>query len=269
MVVPSDYLSSLTSGAILGFVSWFPVGPGGRAVTSLLEALAPDYSSYVVPAYLGIVFSLIFHLRDWIARAVQGVLTGRSGSEVRYFLYASAFTVLVGYPIIRGLETVLNPGSSDLLNAAVGAVLVITGVFGGRVMSLLAGVEDRLREDPDEPTFLDSLISGLLQGLSFVGDVSRSGLVLLGLSGTGIDVERALELSFLIAPTYLVMKLVSLGRWEPGLGVTLLFAAFLSSFAVSLLTIRLLLRGARALGRGFLVPYGSVAIVFYLMGVMM
>lgn len=271
MVAPLDYVSPLISGIIVALTSWLPVGPEGSAVSEILESVAPSHADYLVPSYLGVTFAVLFYFKNLIGIDTQSAIRGRVSSDLRYFLYASLFTIFVGYPIIGRFQDALGPEGSDLVNAIVGIALILIGlIYGSRAGAPLENVEGQMKEKEGEATLLDSLISGVLQGVSLVGSISRSGLVLLGLSSTGLNVKRALELSFLVAPTYLVMKLIFMGGWEPGLPVALLFTAFLAAFVVSLITMKLLLRGAEALGRRlFLVIYGSMAIVVYLLGVVL
>ena len=266
-----DYASPLITGIIVSLASWLPLVPDGSAISRVLGSMVPAYADYLVPAYLGITFAVLFHFQHRIASDVQGVVRGRVSPDIRYFFYASLFTILVGYPILGNMRGTFGPDNSALVNAIVGIALVFVGLIcGGRTKSPLEKVDVMMRDREDDVTLLDSIVSGVLQGVSFLGSVSRSGLVLLGLSITGMDVRRALELSFLIAPTYLVMKLLFMGEWEPGLPVGLLFTAFLAAFTMSLITMALLLRLSEALGRRlFLVIYGLVAIAIYLLGVVL
>ncbi|ASJ08877.1 bacilysin biosynthesis protein BacA [Thermococcus siculi] len=270
MVASLDYISPLVSGIIVALASWLPIGPEGHAVSGLLESLAPSYGDYLVPSYLGIIFAVLFYFKNLIALDTQSAIKGRVSSDLRYFFYASIFTILIGYPVIRGLEDAVSPATSDLINAVIGLLLIALGlIYRGRKLAPLEDVEGRIREDENEATLLDSIVSGITQGAALIGSVSRSGLVLLGLSSTGIDVKRALELSFLVAPVYFVLKLLFM-TWNPELPVSLLFTAFLSAFVVSLITMKLLLKMAEALGRRrFLIVFGSIAVVVYLLGVMM
>jgi undecaprenyl-diphosphatase len=271
MVSPLDYVSPMLTGIIVALASWLPIGPEGYAVSRLLGDIAPAYGDYMVPSYLGITFAVIFYFKNLIGLDTQIALRGRISSDLKYLFYASLFTILVGYPVVLNLKDAVGPATSDLINALAGLMLLLVGlVYGNRRRAPLGKVEGQMRENEDEATLLDAIVSGIAQGVALIGGISRSGLVLLGLSGTDINVKRALELSFLVAPVYLVMKLLFIGGWDSGLPISLLFTAFVASFVMSLITMKLLLMAAEALGRrSFLVVFGSVAIVVYLLGVVL
>ncbi|ASJ06809.1 undecaprenyl-diphosphate phosphatase [Thermococcus pacificus] len=269
MVASLDYISPLISGIIVALTSWFPIGSGGYAVSRLLEAVAPVYGDYLVPSYMGVIFAVLFYFKDLIGPDTQKALVGRFSSTIKYFVYAAIFTVLVGYPLARGLGGSLGPRTSDLVNAVIGAGLVVVGViYWKHLRAPLEDVEERVREDEEDTTLIDALISGVAQGVALIGGISNVGLVLLGLSSTGINIKKALELTFVVAPIYLTMKLLFMGGGSPELPVSLLFTAFVASFITSILTMRALLKAAEALGREtFLVLFGSVSIIVCLMGV--
>ncbi|NJE01825.1 undecaprenyl-diphosphate phosphatase [Thermococcus sp. JdF3] len=271
MISPVDYVAPLISGIIIALGSWLPVGPEGHSLTTILEAVAPSYGDYLVPAYLGVTFAILFYFRELIALGSHNAIKRRLDPDMMYFIYASVFTLLVGYPVLKTVSDAVDPGTSDLINAIAGLGMILIGLLAGtRGRAPLEGIESSIREKKDEATLVDAVISGLAQGIALIGGLSRSGFVLLGLVSTGMDVKRALELSFLVAPVYLVLKLAFMGGWDPELPVALLFTAFLSAFVVSFVTMKLLLRLAGAVGRrAFLVSFGLIAIAVYLMGVVM
>ncbi|AFL94501.1 hypothetical protein containing Bacitracin resistance domain [Thermococcus cleftensis] len=267
MVSPVDYVAPLISGIVIALTSWLPVGLEGQVIGSILDSVTPDHSSYLVPAYLGTTFAVFFYFRDYIALGSGNALRKRFDSDMLYFVYASLFTLLIGYPLLRTFSNEISPAGSDMVNALVGLLLVLLGLFTGEKVPFekVAGI---MREREDEATLVDSVLSGVAQGVAVVGGLSRSGLVMLGLASTGVSLKKALELSFLVAPVYIVLKLAFVGNGEPGLSVAFFFTAFLSAFAVSIITMKLLIKLAEDTDRRtFLVLFGLIAIAVYLMGV--
>jgi len=271
MVSPIDYVVSLISGMIIALGSWLPVGPEGHSFTTILEAIAPSYRAYFVPSYLGVTFAVLFYFRERIALGSRNAIKRRPDSDTMYFIYTSVFTLLVGYPIMKRVSDAVGPATSDLINALVGLGMIMIGLLAGtHFRAPLEGAESSIRKEKDEATLVDAVISGLAQGASLIGGLSRSGLVLLGLVSTGMDVKRALELSFLAAPAYLILKLAFMEESGPELSIGPLFTAFVGAFVVSFVTMKLLLKLADTVGRkGFLVSFGLIAIAVYLMGVVM
>jgi undecaprenyl-diphosphatase len=271
MVSIGEYIAPLVSGIVVALSSWLSISPEGYFVSNLLHSIDPAYVDYLVPAYLGVTFAVLFYFKEKIALGSQNALRKSFDSDTRYLLYAAIFTVLLGYPILTEVRNVIGPRTSDMVNAAIGVVIIVLGLLAGtKSEAPFKGLESRIREEKGEATLLDAMISGLSQGITLLGGLSRSGLVLLGLLCTGISVKRALELSFIVAPIYFVMKLAFLGGWEPALPVSLLFTAFLAAFVVSIVTMKALVTLSESIGRrGFLVAFGSVAVVVYLLGVIL
>lgn len=267
MVVPADYASSAITGIVMAITSWLPLGTG-KALSHFLGAVALGYEDYMVPSYLGIIFAVIFYFRDLIAVGTQKALRRSFSADLKYFAYASLFTLAVGYPIAAGGWDLLGPEASDMANALIGALLDLVGVLCWKKRRApLEGVDGRLREE-DEPTLLDAIVSGIAQGFAMIGGLSATGLILLTLSGTGIKPKKALELIFMISPVYLTLKLLFLGEWSPAMPVYLPFTAFLASFVTSIIFMRLLLAAGGRLGRRtFLTLMGLVPIAVYLLEV--
>jgi len=262
MVVPSDYVSSAITGIVMALISWLPIGTG-EAVSHFLGSVAGAYRPYVVPSYLGVIFAVLFYFRNLIAVGTQKALRGSFSPDLRYFIYASLFTLALGYPIAAGGWKVLDPLASDAVNALIGAFLILVGVLCWRKGAPLENVGKRLRE-ADEPTLLDAVSSGVSQGFAMLGELSPTGLVLLALSATGMKPRRALELLFMIYPVYLTLRLLFLGSWNPAMPVYLPFTAFLAAFVTSILFMRfLLVAGERLSRRTFLILMGLVPIAVY------
>ncbi|NJE84710.1 undecaprenyl-diphosphate phosphatase [Thermococcus sp. CX2] len=271
MVHPYDYYSSAISGVIVALSSWLPISSDGYFLKTVLAGINPLYEAYLVPAYLGILFAVLFHFREKIAEGAQKAIKINIDADGRFLFYASIFTILVGYSVCMSLSDVLGPKTADMVNAIIGALLIGMGMLTSkRIRAPLKDVESNLRDSENEPTFLDSLIVGVSQGIAFIDGISRTGLTITSLLGTGVSVKRALELSFLIAPVYIVMRLIFLDGWEAQLPLGISFVAFLTSFVTSILTMSLLLKLANILGRKvFVTIFGSIAVIVYILGVVL
>ncbi|WP_297420362.1 undecaprenyl-diphosphate phosphatase [Thermococcus sp.] len=268
MVVPADYVSSAITGFIIALASWLPIGPEGAAVSHFIGTAIVNYTDYVVPSYLGVIFAVLFYFRDLIAVGTQKALRKNFSAEARYFAYASLFTLSIGYPIAAGGWNVLNPRASDAVSAIIGAAILLVGILCWRGKSAPLEGMDRKLGDEDEPTLLDGISSGVAQGLAMFGELSATGLVLLVLSAGGIKPRKALELLFMISPVYLILRLLLLREWTPVMPVYLPFTAFLSSFVTAILFMKaLLFAGEKLRRRTFLTLMGLVPIVVYLLEV--
>ncbi|ASJ10925.1 hypothetical protein A3L12_06230 [Thermococcus sp. P6] len=254
-----DYLTPAVSGVVVALSSLFPISPEGYSVLKSLEALTPACGDYIVSAYLGVTFALLFNFRNEIGSGSQRVLRGIPDPDMRYLLYSTVFTLLIGYPLLTNNGIPLSPRTADLINAVTGAL----------ILSLMGRPGRKTEWGEEEKTLVGSIVSGSLQGGALIGALSRSGLTFLGLLVTGIPVKKALKLSFLTAPTYFVLKLAFVG-WQLKLPVPLLFTAFLTAFLTGMVTIKALFRAVDVLGeRGFLILFGSLPVIVYLMEVIL
>ncbi len=270
MVDIGEYMAPLISGIVVALSSWLPTSPEGYSLVRFLSAHYTSYGDYMVPAYLGVTFAVLFYFKERIALGSQNALRRSFDPGIKYFVYAAIFTILLGYPLLTGLSDLAGSKVSDFINALVGFMIFLLGLFLGRFHPVLERVEGKMREEKDEPTLIDSISSGLLQGVSLLGGLSRSGFVLLSLLFSGLSVKKALELSFMIAPVYFVMKLAFMEGWDPALPVSLLFTSFLAAFVGSILTMKGLLKLVDLLGeRLFLMVFGLIAVAVYLVGVIL
>lgn len=270
MVNIGEYIAPLLSGVVVALSSWLPTSPEGYSIMRLLESATPAYADYLVPAYLGVTFAVLFYFKEKIALGSQRVLRRSLDSDTKYLLYATLFTVLLGYPLLVGLEGFIDSKVADFINALIGFAIFLFALFLGRFHPLLGGTKEKIREEKDGATFVDSIVSGLLQGGALIGGLSRSGLVFFGLVVTGVTAKKALELSFLIAPVYLILKLAFVTGWDPALPVSLLFTSFISSFVASMVTMKGLLRAVEVLGeRTFIAIFGLIPVFIYFVGVIL
>ena len=267
MVEPS-YVASLLTGIFYGVVSWFPVSLEGSLVPKLLSHTDPNLNSHIVPAYLGMTIAVIFYFRIPLERTIQKLLRGIYESEIKFLLYASLFTLLIGYPRGAGTSPSLSPKMADAVSAVIGVLIILLSTLKPGEREVIGNVESRMRGEKDEPTLLDSIVTGSSQGLAFIGGLSRSGLSLIPMLTAGISMRKALELSFLLAPVYFLLKLLFIESYTPVSPLDS-FLVFSSSFAASLLTMHLLLRLGKKSERITGLIIGAVALLELLVGVMM
>ena len=267
MVEPS-YVASTITGVLYGVLAWFPVALNGAFTSKVLSSIDPNLSNHLVPAYLGMMLAVLFYFRGSIERALQMLFRRRSEADLKFLFYASIFTVVVGYPLYMGLSTRLSPFQSDAANAIIGILIAATALFKLEKRSRIQQLESGMRERRDEPTLVDSIVTGIAQGVAFIGGISRAGMSVLPLLLSGINARKVLELSFLLAPVYLVLRLIFIGDYTPVSPLDS-FIVFTASFAASIVTMHLLLKLADKSGRKAVgIVFGVVAVSIYALGVM-
>jgi len=253
-------IEALISGLIVALTSWLPLSPEGNTVSSLVGG----YSSFLVPAYLGVTFAVLFRFRERFSTLLLKAMRGVYEAELKYLFFATLFTVLIGLPLSR-FSCRVSAEVSTVVNALVGVAIVLLAVLNPTKNPL----KELDRKLPEQPSILDSLSGGILQGFALLGPLTRTGTVTLGLLLPGHSAKKALQWGFMIAPAYLILRLVQLGSWQSSDPAWVPFTAFASAFFGSLLLMPLLERMAEKNGRYFLILFGLVAVVVYALEVIM
>jgi undecaprenyl-diphosphatase len=206
-----DWLSILLLGLVQGVTEWVPVSSKTQDTLVYLSFLHGE-ASLVIPIllylHIGTFFAAVLYFRDDIrdmAREfhlrpvnARGLFRGRQG----FLFTALLFTGIVGIPLLVLEKRSLSGLDTGLIFLVMGIGLILTGIF----LLFQKGVKMRGRE---EVTWRDGVLTGLLQGLSVLPGISRSGTSTTGLIWRGFDSESSFHLSFLLSiPTVLLAELV-------------------------------------------------------------
>ena len=253
-------IEAIISGLVVALTSWLPLSPEGNTFPSLLEG----YSHFLVPAYLGVTFAVLFRFREKFSTLLLKAMRGIYEAELKYIALATAFTLFIGLPVSK-FSCRVSAETSALINALVGVAIVLLAVLNPS-RNPLRELDSKL---PEQPSILDSLSGGILQGFALLGPLTRTGAVTLGLLLPGHSAKKALQWGFMIAPAYFLLRLVELGSWKPNGPVWVPFMAFASAFFGSLLVMTLLERVAERNGRLFLIFFGLMSTVFYALEVIL
>ena len=268
----SDLLTAALLGVVEGVTEFLPVSSTGHLIlaTRLLGYDAQRWALFNVVIQLGAIAAVV--MLYW--RTFWTVLRGLVGVEasavrfVRNLLIAFVPAVVVGLALHKKIEALLG-------NATVVAVALIVGGIAILLVERLAR-PGHTRGIADIPVGT-AVGVGLIQCLSMVPGVSRSGATILGGVALGVERRTAAEFSFFLAiPTMLGAS--TLGLWgarhqlAAGQGVSWAEIAVgaLVAFVVALVVVR----GFVALvGRHGFAPFawyrigaGAVALVALQMG---
>lgn len=247
-----DSLSSaVLTGIITALASWLPLNPEGSLFSPLV-----NQTEFLVPAYLGITFAVLFRYRERFSEMLIKAMKGIYDPELKFIVFAAVFTVTVGYPLER-FSCAVSDFSSLIINAGIGVFLILMALLWPK-LAILKRIDEKL---PEQPSILDALSGGILQGLSVLGTLARTGFVTAGLVVPGHSVKKSLEWGFMVAPAYFVFKLAMIRTWKPDGPAWVPFTAFLLAFVVSLLTMRVLETLAERNERKFLAIFGLIPIL--------
>lgn len=196
-----EWLVAVVLGIVQGVLEWLPVSSEG-AVAILLSgmgasgAAAARYALFLhagtavaaAAFYRAELRTLLARLPAWRPRqAFEADL-----ADLTFFAVATAVSVVVGLAGYVALAEVADEATGGVVVAAIGALLLVTGVF----MRL---AERRATGRRTDPGLLDALLVGVLQGVAVLPGVSRSGTTVSALLLRGHDGPEALRLSFVLS----------------------------------------------------------------------
>ncbi len=234
-----DPIKALMLGLLQGVLEWLPVSSQGNLVVLAIAflGLKPEYAlSLSVYLHLGTGLAALVYFRNEVAD-ILGRRTDRDRELFRFLLIATILTGLIGFPIFTFIRLTSLYGE---------ALLVLTG------LALLAtGVMQRDRESDDTRAQIrldvrDGLSLGVVQGLSAIPGLSRSGVTTTALLLKGYPGEEALRLSFLmsIPASFAAVAGLALVEGAPPVDTGILLA-LAASFISALVSIDLLIKLAR------------------------
>ena len=236
-------------GIFQGFLEWLPVSSQGHLIlvmTYLLGVDSADALGFSVYLHSGTLFAAAIYFRRDLLVLLRKLPSyrfqdsDRESRVISFLLFTTILTGIIGYFIYRIAEATSVFGEFFMAAAAISIALISTGL----IQKLAKEHEER---NVDEVKLPDTLVLGLVQGLSAFPGVSRSGITISALLMRGFKGEAALKLSFLMSiPAVLVAEIglastASLSQIR--MMDLLLGSAF--SFLTGALSIHLLMKTAR------------------------
>jgi undecaprenyl-diphosphatase len=263
-------LESVLLGLIQGLTEWLPIGSKTMTMLVMMSLLNLDprtaYSIAILLHASSVVAPLLLFRREFVSVIARLPALARGlrqpSDETDHLLrclvaitIASAAVAVPLYFLSRALLVV----SGHLVMLLIGVILIAVGVFQLLPRRVLAfkRVQDL--------SALDLIVVGLVQGLSILPGLSRSGLSVTALLLCKLDKEAALRLSFMVSVP-LIVGAVAVDLVEGGgvslvqsVGVTDVVVMMALTFVASILSMGALLRVARRVNFSlFLMILGSL-----------
>jgi len=260
------YEEAVVMGILQGVMEWLPIGTSGHAMLALMDLLgvSPEYVyTYSLMIHLGALMALAYKFRYELGKIFFKLITFRWGEEESFIFYSTLFTGIVGLPVYKALGERAASLNIDAVNGVIGVLLIITGIVLHRAHEnpIRRVKREKGLKEGDEVGIVESVSAGIAQGVAILPGISRSGITIGALLLLGVNQEKAVRLSFLIALPAIFGNLF-LEAPRTAMPVNVSIVAVLTSFVVSLATLEVMLRLTKKLNFSkFCILFGSIALV--------
>ena len=259
MVIILDAFSAIILGILQGVTEWLPISSQGQVMSVSVELLgisAKQALSYAIWLHLGTLIAAALYFRG----AVFNVISYKDKETFRWLFLASLATGITALPLYIFIKEAVSLSEASVIILMIGLLLVVSGLLQKSASSSMEA-----REINDR----NAVVTGLMQGLSILPGVSRSGTTVSALLLQGFSAERSFYLSFLMSIPAVFAAEIVLGLDE-GIsmsGWSLMAVAI--SFLVGYLTLEKLIDLAKnASFWKFCIGFGIFLILLFIMQVL-
>jgi undecaprenyl-diphosphatase len=234
-------LLALILGIVEGVTEFIPVSSTGHLIlaTELLGFDAAKWSAFNVIIQLGAILAIVVLYWRTFWAVLEGLFKGQrmSWRFVRNILIGFLPSAVLGFLLINKIELLLG-------NAMVVAVALIVG--GIAILVIEKMVKPGEIMEVAEMPVKQVLGVGLIQCLSMIPGVSRSGATILGGLSLGVERRTAAEFSFFLAiPTMVGATTLEFAKHHDALmagagevGFGAVAVGFLVSFLVAIVVVK-------------------------------
>ncbi len=262
---------------IHGLIEWLPISSSGQVMIIAINifGISPENAfSLAIWLRLGTTFAVLLRFRDDYVNIVKSCAPKLFKVEEidikkkNWIIYSTIGTAITALPLYLVFTFVIGNAftgtQGDLITLIISGMLVVTGVILLKTKKDYGNFE--INEVSKEDLKKDSIFAGLVQGISVLPGISRSGVTVSAILLEKYDQKSALKLSFLISvPAALASIVVDVifgngsvvGILDP---ITILIITLIS-FGVGYLFMEILLKVAEKINFGyFCVFYGIISL---------
>ncbi|MFX1498753.1 MAG: undecaprenyl-diphosphate phosphatase [Promethearchaeota archaeon] len=259
-----------------GLFEWLPISSSGQVIivaTDFFNITPTEAFSLSIWLHLGTMFAVLLKFRKDYFNILKSLAPKRYNSEEidikkrNWVIIATLATAITAVPLYFIFKFVLIEGfsakSGDFLTLIIAGLLIITGII---LIKFKRNYGNKnLKNVSNEDLRKDSFISGLIQGISILPGVSRSGFTVSTILAEKYRTDNALKLSFLMSVPVIIASIGMdvifgegsvFGILDP---ITIILITLIS-FVVGYLTINILLKISKKFQFGyFCIFYGIIA----------
>ncbi len=259
-----------------GIFEWLPISSSGQTFViamNLFGISAEEAYSLAIWLHLGTTLAVLLKFRTDFIKIFKSFLPKTYTVEEidikkrNWLVYATIGTAITALPLYFIFRIIISGAFSafqgDLITLVISGLLIITGIILLKTRKIYG--KSTLEDAPQNEITKDSFLAGLVQGVSILPGISRSGVTVSSILLENYNQGNALSLSFLMSvPVAIASIIVDIifgeglvfGLIDPFLIILLTIISFLIGY----LTIEILLRVAQKISFGyFCIAYGVIA----------
>ena len=240
-----DALQALLLGIVQGITEWLPISSSGHLVIAqeLLGLDAGENLVFDLAVHVGTLLAVCVFFRKELGRILLAFLKPGDRSQNAKGLRTLGGLLLLGTVPVAVLGALLSEDVEDVFTLPlVGAALVVNAVI------LLIAERSAKTAQRKDVRMRDALVAGILQAVSIIPGISRSGSTLSGGMFSGLEKEAAATFAFLLSVPALLgafaYGFATLDRYDVDTVSIVLGAA--AAFATGFISIGYLLKAVRA-----------------------
>ena len=264
-----------------GLFEWLPISSSGQTMIisiNLFNISAENAFSLAIWLHFGTTLAVLLKFKKEFIRLFKTLLHNDLEVNIadvkkrNWLIYATIGTGVTAVPIYFIIKIIFLDAftafQGDILTLFISGFLILTGLILIKTRRIYG--TNKINEVSKSNIKRDSFLSGLVQGVSILPGISRSGVTTSTILLQNYKQNDALTLSFLMSVPVAIASiavdiLFGKGSVFSTLGVATIIVVTFVSFIIGYLTIDLLLRIANKLNFGyFCVLYGVLAYVFIL-----
>lgn len=264
-----------------GLFEWLPISSSGQTfiVSMNIFGISPEEAySLAIWLHLGTTLAVLLKFRTDFFKIFRSFLPKKyvvdeiDIKKRNWLIYATLGSGITALPLYFIFRIIISGAftayQGDLITLIISGLLIITGIILLKTRKIYG--KNTLEEISKDFIPKDSFLSGLIQGVSILPGISRSGITVSAILLEKYNQDNALRLSFLmLVPVAIASIIVDIIIGEGSIFGTLNFFLIISttliSFLVGYLTIEFLLRVAQKISFGyFCILYGVLAYLIIL-----
>lgn len=252
-------------GGLQGISEWLPVSSEGLLIFVRVNLFKSglglsELINYALFLHLGTFFAALIYFRRELSRLIKGLFRYRAGDEetkklLNFYILATLFSGLVALIVLWLLKKIEGEltFTGRWITLMIGMLLLVTALLQFKKKG------ERYKGASDLKT-RDGIILGVLQGISILPGLSRSGLTVSAFLLRKFDDSLALKLSFLMSLPVVLAGNILLNLKEFVFTLEN-FIGFAFSFLLGLLTIYILLGIAKKLNFSWFVLIFAILVI--------